>query len=92
MASLNSLDTLFKYRHFAREIIILCVRWYVNYKLSYQDLVEMMAERGVRFAYQLYGAGFNVSSQCSRSAGCALLAPWVSPGGSTRPTFALEGR
>ena len=51
MASLNSLDTLFKYRHFAREIIILCVRWYVNYKLSYQDLVEMMAERGVRFAH-----------------------------------------
>jgi transposase-like protein len=30
-----------------RSIIILCVRWYVTYELSYRDLVEMMAERGV---------------------------------------------
>jgi transposase-like protein len=25
----------------------LCVRWYLTYRLSYRDLVEMMAERGV---------------------------------------------
>jgi transposase-like protein len=29
------------------EIIELCVRWYLMYRLSYRDLVEMMAERGV---------------------------------------------
>ena len=51
MTFLNSLDGLFKYRHFDREIIILCVRWYVSYKLSYRDLVEMMAERGVALAH-----------------------------------------
>jgi transposase-like protein len=38
---------LFRGRHFDRTIIILCVRWYLTYKLSYRDLVEMMAERGV---------------------------------------------
>lgn len=38
---------LFYGRHFDRSIIILCVRWYLTYKLSYRDLVEMMAERGV---------------------------------------------
>jgi hypothetical protein len=27
--------------------IILCVRWYLRYKLSLRDLVEMMAERGL---------------------------------------------
>jgi len=32
-------------RHFNAEIITLCVRWYVAYKLNYRDLVEMMAER-----------------------------------------------
>src|ERR1700727_2978223 len=37
---------LFKGRHFDREIIVLCVRWYLRYKLSFRDLVEMMAERG----------------------------------------------
>jgi transposase-like protein len=39
--------SLFHGRHFDRSIIILCVRWYVTYKLSYRDLVEIMAERGV---------------------------------------------
>ena len=31
MTSSSTLDKLFKYRHFDREIIILCVRWYVAY-------------------------------------------------------------
>jgi transposase-like protein len=44
MTSARHFDTLFKYRHFDRGIIILCARWYVSYKLSYRDLVEMMAE------------------------------------------------
>ncbi len=38
---------LFTRRHFDQEIIILCVRWYLTYKLSYRDLQEMMAERGI---------------------------------------------
>ena len=41
---------LFKHRHFNDEIILLCVRWYVSYKLSYRDLAEMMFERGVSVA------------------------------------------
>ena len=44
-------DHLFKRRHFDRLIIILCVRWYVRFKLSYRDLVEMMAERGLSMAH-----------------------------------------
>jgi transposase-like protein len=39
--------SLFHGRHFDRSIITLCVRWYITYKLSYLDLVEMMAERGI---------------------------------------------
>ena len=38
----------FKWRHFESEIILLCVRWYLRYSLSYRDLEEMMAERGLR--------------------------------------------
>ena len=41
----------FKGRHFEQEIIVLCVRWYLRYKLSYRDLVEMMAERGLSVAH-----------------------------------------
>jgi transposase-like protein len=42
---------LFKRRHFDQEIIILCVRWYITYKLSYRDLRAMMVERGIDVAH-----------------------------------------
>ena len=38
---------LFRGRHFRSEVIVLCVRWYLRYPLSYRDLEEMMAERGL---------------------------------------------
>jgi transposase-like protein len=51
MAGFPSLDELFKGRHFDQEVIVLCVRWYLRFKLSYRDLVEMMAERGLSLAH-----------------------------------------
>src|SRR5260370_22273174 len=38
---------LFRGRHFEDRIIVLCVRWYLRYSLSYRDLEEMMAERNL---------------------------------------------
>ncbi len=38
----------FKWRHFEAEIILLRVRWYLRYSLSYRDLEEMMRERGLQ--------------------------------------------
>jgi IS6 family transposase len=37
----------FRRRHFLEEIIVLCIRWYLRYCMSYRDLEEMMVERGV---------------------------------------------
>jgi transposase-like protein len=51
MGKLEDLDNLFAGRHFDREVIILCVRWYLRFKLSLRDLVEMMAERGLAMAH-----------------------------------------
>ena len=45
------LDGLFSGRHFDREIIILCIRWYLRFKLSFRDLVEMMEERSLPMAH-----------------------------------------
>ena len=45
MGKLKAVAELFEGRHFDREVIILCVRWYLRFKLSLRDLVEMMAER-----------------------------------------------
>jgi transposase-like protein len=47
----TSARELFKGRHFDHEIIVLCVRWYLTFKLSSRDLVQMMAERGVVLAH-----------------------------------------
>ena len=38
---------LFRGRHFEDGIILLCVRWYLRYSLSYRDLKEITAERGL---------------------------------------------
>jgi transposase-like protein len=38
-------------RHFDREVIVLCVRSYLRYKLSLRDLVEIMAEQGLSLAH-----------------------------------------
>jgi transposase-like protein len=38
---------MFKRRRFPVEIILVCVRWYCKYGLSYRDLAEIREERGV---------------------------------------------
>ena len=40
-------DNPFKGRHCEGQVILLCVRWYLRYSLSYRDLEEMMRERGL---------------------------------------------
>ena len=51
MSKRKGLEAVFDGRHFDRDIIILCVRWYLRYKFSLRDLVEMMAERGLSLAH-----------------------------------------
>jgi len=51
MARFEPVEELFKGRHFDQEIVVLCVRWYLSFKLSYRDLVAMMAERGIDLAH-----------------------------------------
>ncbi|HUQ10996.1 MAG TPA: IS6 family transposase [Steroidobacteraceae bacterium] len=44
-------DAIYRHRRFQAEDIEQCVRWYITYRLSYRDLVAMMAERGVRVSH-----------------------------------------
>ena len=37
----------FKWRHFNKQIILTCIRWYLAYPLSYRNIEEMMQERGI---------------------------------------------
>ena len=38
----------FKGHHFEKDIILTSIRWYLAYALSYRDIEELMAERGVK--------------------------------------------
>ena len=38
----------FKQRHFKKEMILMLVRWYVAYSLSYRDIEELASERGLK--------------------------------------------
>ena len=84
------MDELFKGRHFDREIIVLCVRWYLRYKLSFRDLVEMMAERGLPHAHTTIMRWIRDMCRNSKSAGIAMLAKLDAPGASMRRTSKSE--
>jgi IS6 family transposase len=42
-----NLHNPFKRRQHPGEVIVLCVRWYLRYPLSYEHVTELVAERGV---------------------------------------------
>jgi transposase-like protein len=45
-------DPIHRRRRFEGEIIELCVRWYISSsRLSYRDLVAIMAERGLNISH-----------------------------------------
>src|SRR3546814_13853056 len=43
--------TDFKWRHFQGVVILWAVRWYCRYRISYRDLEELLAERGISVAH-----------------------------------------
>ena len=55
-------DAIYVKRQFDTEIIVLCVRWYITYRLSYRDLVAMKAERRDHFSYGDHAMGDSVYS------------------------------
>lgn len=44
-------QNLFKWKHYQPDMILLTVRWYLRYNLSFRDLVEMMEERGLSLVH-----------------------------------------
>ena len=42
-----SVAGLFKWRQFEPEMILLAVSWYLRFSLSYRDVEELLAERGL---------------------------------------------
>ncbi len=64
----------FKWRHFEKGIILMAVRWYLAYALSYRNIEELMLERDVLLKinqyfqfYKIYcHPSFSLSSACPK--------------------------
>ncbi|WP_407205325.1 IS6 family transposase [Enterobacter cloacae] len=73
--------TDFKWRHFQGDVILWAVRWYCRYPISYRDLEEMLAERGISVDHttiyrwvQCYAP--EMESGCAGSGGVAFDPSW----------------
>src|ERR1700721_1734411 len=86
MAGFLDLDELLKGRHFDREVVVLCVRWYLRFKLSYRDPVEMMAGHAFRWSTPRSCAGCVAMLRSSSGAGTSSLGRPELRGGSMRCT------
>ena len=70
---------------FPPEVISLAVRWYLRYGLSYRDVEELMAERGIAFGHvTIYRQVQRFTPEFIEAAGRAALSP-VTGGSPTRP-------
>ncbi|MCM7209575.1 hypothetical protein M8O14_23315, partial [Enterobacter hormaechei] len=79
----------FKGRHFQRDIILWAVRWYCKYGISYRELQEMLAERGVNVDHstiyrwvQRYAPEMEKRRHCCKvsdeAAFCLIQRPYIS--------------
>jgi hypothetical protein len=70
---------------FPPDVIVLAVRWYLGFALSYREVEELLAERGVESTTSPSTGGSSGSRRCwPRLPGPAAM-PSVIAGRSTRP-------
>ena len=81
---------LFRGRHFEDQIVILCVRWYLPYSLSYRDLQELMAERALSVDHTTMWRLVHRYAPILNSGFAGTDDIRIDPGGWTRPTFTLR--
>ena len=67
----------FKSRHFEAKIVLLCIRWYLRFSLSYRDLEVMMAERGLSVDHTTI---YRYAGRCRGSSAVPQVEPRAGPG------------
>src|ERR1700681_2469686 len=65
MVLASSVAGLFKWRQFEPEMILLAVGWYLRFSLSYRDVEELLAERGLLVDHVTVVRGWTWASAAS---------------------------
>ena len=66
---------------FPPDVIVLAVRWYLRFGLSYRDVEELLAERGIQAATSPSTGGCCSSRRC-----------WPTPPGPADTAWEIAGR
>jgi transposase-like protein len=74
----------FKGHRFEKDILLICVRWYLAHPLSYRNLEEMMAERGVQVDHTNIYRWVCAVLRRRLSSGCESHPATFAPAGSNR--------
>ena len=70
-------NPLFAGRWFEDDIILLCLRWYFRFKLSYRDLVVILGEAGfVDFAHHDLALGHSLCRNLRKALAPIRAAGW----------------
>src|SRR5690349_19691965 len=88
MSLTSAIAGLFKWRQCGPELILLAVGWYLRFSLSYRDVEELLAERGIAVDHvTLWRWVQRYAPELARRGGCAngCRQP-TTAGGSTKPT------
>jgi transposase-like protein len=84
-------DGRFQGRHFTGEVILWAVRWYCRYGISYRDLEEMLAERGIDVDHTTIYAGCSATRRRWRS-GCWFWRRGFDPSWRLDETYVKVGQ
>jgi hypothetical protein len=83
--SLSSVSSFAGYR-FPPAVILVAVRWYLRYGLSYRDVEELLAERGVEVDHVTIYRWMQGSRRCSSTQPGPVGTRLAAAGSSMRPT------
>jgi hypothetical protein len=82
-------SSAFRGFRFLPDVIVLAVRWYLRYGLSYRDLEELLAERGVEVVGAENPSGHHEQGfRATRSDPCAMPRPSECAGAPTNEALA----
>ena len=70
---------------FPPDVTVLAVRWYLRFGLSYRDVEELLAERGIEADHVTIYAGYSGSRRCWPRPPAPAGTLWAVAGLWTRP-------
>ena len=84
-------DSAFKGQHFASEVILWALRWYLAFPISYRDLAAMLSDRGLAVTHTILFVGSRLTPDYWRSGSGDTCCRPPAPGAWMRLYIKVKG-